>query len=200
MGPREGDVGFWWAQENRGKKTLTLDLHDPQGQEIVKRLVPQVDVILENFRPGILEKWGLGWETLSQINPRLIMARITAFGQTGPRSHGPGFAAIGSAFGGTWYLNGTSDQPPVRPTPVYPDYLTGLFTATQRQARNTSGKIQPIAGPPRRNGHFPHRWWRRLWQAFRARERGPAARCCARLRIRRAGKTRLPWSVWFSEH
>jgi crotonobetainyl-CoA:carnitine CoA-transferase CaiB-like acyl-CoA transferase len=92
-------------------------------------LVPQVDVILENFRPGILEKWGLGWETLSQINPRLIMARITAFGQTGPRSHGPGFAAIGSAFGGTWYLNGTSDQPPVRPTPVYPDYLTGLFTA-----------------------------------------------------------------------
>ena len=129
MGPQEDGVGYWWAQENRGKKVFTLDLHHAKGQEIVKRLVPQVDVVLENFRPGILEKWHLGWEDLSRINPRLIMARITAFGQTGPRSHGPGFAAIGSAFGGTWYLNGTPDQPPVRPAPVYPDYLTGLFTA-----------------------------------------------------------------------
>ena len=129
MGPQEDGVGYWWAQENRGKKVFTLDLHHPKGQDIVKRLVPQVDVVLENFRPGILEKWNLGWEDLSRINPRLIMARITAFGQTGPRSHGPGFAAIGSAFGGTWYLNGTPDQPPVRPAPVYPDYLTGLFTA-----------------------------------------------------------------------
>jgi crotonobetainyl-CoA:carnitine CoA-transferase CaiB-like acyl-CoA transferase len=129
MGPQEDGVGYWWAQENRGKKVFTLDLHHAKGQEIVKRLVPQVDVVLENFRPGILEKWNLGWEELHRINPRLIMARVTAFGQTGPRSHGPGFAAIGSAFGGTWYLNGTPDQPPVRPTPVYPDYLTGLFTA-----------------------------------------------------------------------
>ncbi len=129
MGPREDDVGYWWALENRGKKVFTLDLHQPQGQEIVKRLVAQVDVVLENFRPGVLERWHLGWEDLSRINPRLVMARITAFGQTGPRSHGPGFAAIGSAFGGTWYLNGASDRPPVRPTPVYPDYLTGLFTA-----------------------------------------------------------------------
>ncbi len=129
MGPREDDVRYWWALENRGKKVFTLDLHLPKGQEIVKRLASQVDVILENFRPGVLEGWNLGWEDLSRINPRLIMARVTAFGQTGPRSHGPGFAAIGSAFGGTWYLNGIPDQPPVRPTPVYPDYLTGLFTA-----------------------------------------------------------------------
>lgn len=129
MGPGEDDVGYWWALENRGKKVFTLDLHHPKGQEIVKRLVPHVDVVLENFRPGVLERWHLGWEELSRINPRLIMARITTFGQTGPRQHGPGFAAIGSAFGGTWYLNGPSDQPPVRPTPVYPDYLTGLFTA-----------------------------------------------------------------------
>jgi crotonobetainyl-CoA:carnitine CoA-transferase CaiB-like acyl-CoA transferase len=129
MGPQEDGVGYWWALENRGKKVLTLDLHHPQGQEIVKRLVPHVDVVLENFRPGVLERWHLGWEDLSRLNPRLIMARITTFGQTGPRRHGPGFAAIGSAFGGTWFLNGTADQPPVRPTPVYPDYLTGLFTA-----------------------------------------------------------------------
>jgi formyl-CoA transferase len=129
MGPSEGDVGYWWAVENRNKKVITLDLHHPKGQEIVRRLVPQVDVVTENFRPGTLERWHLGWEDLSRVNPRLIMARITAFGQTGPRRHGPGFAAIGSAFGGNWYLTGPPDRPPARPTPVYPDYLTGLFTA-----------------------------------------------------------------------
>jgi formyl-CoA transferase len=86
-------------------------------------------VVLENFRPGVLEKWGLGWEELHRINPRMVMARITAFGQTGPLKDGPGFAAIASAFGGTWYVNGPADRPPARPTPVYPDYMTGLFTA-----------------------------------------------------------------------
>jgi formyl-CoA transferase len=130
MGPSEGDRGYWWALENRNKKTLTIDLHLERGQEIVKKLVAKCDVVLENFRPGVLDRWHLGWDDLSRINPRLIMASITAFGQTGPRRNGPGFAAIGSAFGGTWFLNGTSpDEPPVRPTPVYPDYLTGLFTA-----------------------------------------------------------------------
>lgn len=130
MGPSEAGCEFWWALENRNKKTMTLDLHLAKGQEIVRQLVPHCDVVLENFRPGVLERWNLGWEDLSQINPRLVMARVTAFGQTGPRSHGPGFAAIGSAFGGTWYVNGTApDAEPIRPTPVYPDYLTGLFTA-----------------------------------------------------------------------
>jgi crotonobetainyl-CoA:carnitine CoA-transferase CaiB-like acyl-CoA transferase len=128
MGPSEEDVGYWWAVENRNKKVISLDLHHPKGQEIVRRLVPHVDVLTENFRPGTLERWHLGWEDLSRIHPGLIMARITAFGQTGPRRHGPGFAAIGSAFGGNWYLTGSPDHPPVRPTPVYPDYLTGLFT------------------------------------------------------------------------
>jgi crotonobetainyl-CoA:carnitine CoA-transferase CaiB-like acyl-CoA transferase len=129
MGPSEKDVGYWWAVENRNKKVMTLDLHHPKGQEIVRRLVPHVDVVTENFRPGTLERWQLGWDDLQRINPRLIMARITAFGQTGPRRNGPGFAAIGSAFGGNWYLTGPADRPPARPTPVYPDYLTGLFTA-----------------------------------------------------------------------
>ena len=124
-----GRLPYWFAVDNRNKSVMTLDLHTAAGQDIVRRLVPQVDVVLENFRPGVLEGWGLGWEELSRINPRLVMARITAFGQTGPLRQGPGFAAIGSAFGGTWYLNGPADRPPARPTPVYPDYLTGLFTA-----------------------------------------------------------------------
>ncbi len=129
LGPTEGDYNYWWAVDNRGKKVITLDMRTPQGQEIVRRLVPLCDVVLENFRPGVLEGWGLGWEDLHRLKPSLVMARITAFGQTGPLRQGPGFAAIASAFGGTWYLNGPADRPPARPTPVYPDYLTGLFTA-----------------------------------------------------------------------
>ena len=129
LGPSEGGHSYWFAVDNRNKKLMTLDLHLPQGQEIVKQLVAKCDVVLENFRPGVLEKWGLGWEALHAINPRLVMARITAFGQTGPLKDGPGYAAIGSAFGGTWYVNGHADRPPSRPTPVYPDYMTGLFTA-----------------------------------------------------------------------
>ena len=130
LGPSEDGTSYWFAVDNRNKKKLmTLDLHQPQGQEIVRRLVAKCDVVLENFRPGVLEALVLGWEALRAINPRLIMARVTAFGQTGRRRQGPGYAMIGSAFGGTWYLNGHADQPPARPTPVYPDYLAGLFTA-----------------------------------------------------------------------
>lgn len=129
LGPTEGDVQYWWSVDNRNKRVMTLDLRTSRGQDIVRRLVPQCDVVLENFRPGVLERWGLGWEELHRLNPRLVMARITAFGQTGPLRNGPGFAAIASAFGGTWFLNGHADRPPARPTPVYPDYLTGLFTA-----------------------------------------------------------------------
>jgi crotonobetainyl-CoA:carnitine CoA-transferase CaiB-like acyl-CoA transferase len=129
MGPSEAGQGYWFAADNRNKKLITLDLHAPKGQDIVRRLVAHCDVVLENFRPGVLERWGLGWDALHAVNPRLIMARITTFGQTGPLRMGPGYAAIGSAFGGTWYVNGPADRPPSRPTPVYPDYLTGLFTA-----------------------------------------------------------------------
>ena len=129
LGPTEDGTNYWYAVDNRGKKVITLDLHTAKGQEIVRRLVPLCDVVIENFRPGVLESWGLGWEDLHKLRPSLVMARITAFGQTGPLRQGPGFAAIASAFGGTWYLNGPADRPPSRPTPVYPDYMTGLFTA-----------------------------------------------------------------------
>ena len=148
LGPAEQGHSYWFAVDNRNKKLMTLDLHVPRGQEIVKKLVAQCDVVLENFRPGVLEKWGLGWDTLHAINPRMVMARITAFGQTGPLNQGPGYAAIGSAFGGTWYVNGDADRPPARPTPVYPDYMTGLFTAfgvmTALRHRDLTGEGQWI--------------------------------------------------------
>ena len=129
LGPTEDGCNYWWAVDNRGKKVMTLDLRTPKGQNLVRRLVPLCDVVIENFRPGVLESWSLGWEELRKLRPSLVMARVTAFGQTGPLRQGPGFAAIASAFGGTWYLNGPADRPPSRPTPVYPDYLTGIFTA-----------------------------------------------------------------------
>jgi crotonobetainyl-CoA:carnitine CoA-transferase CaiB-like acyl-CoA transferase len=148
LGPSEGGHSYWFAVDNRNKKLMTLDLHLPKGQEIVKKLVAQCDVVLENFRPGVLEKWGLGWDALHAVNPRMVMARITAFGQNGPLKDGPGYAAIGSAFGGTWFLNGPADRPPARPTPVYPDYMTGLFTAfgvmTALRHRDRTGEGQWI--------------------------------------------------------
>src|SRR5207249_8684443 len=84
LGPSEGDCSYWFAVDNRNKKLMTLDLHAAKGQDIVRRLVAHCDVVLEHFRPGVLDRWGLGWEALHAINPRLVMARITAFGQTGP--------------------------------------------------------------------------------------------------------------------
>jgi crotonobetainyl-CoA:carnitine CoA-transferase CaiB-like acyl-CoA transferase len=148
LGPSEDGCNYWFAADNRNKRLITLDLHAPKGQEIARRLVATCDVVLENFRPGVLERWGLGWETLHAINPRLVMARVTAFGQTGPLNQGPGYAAIGSAFGGTWYVNGHADRPPARPTPVYPDYMTGLFTAfgvlAALRHRDTTGEGQWI--------------------------------------------------------
>ncbi len=148
LGPAEEGQSYWFAVDNRNKKLMTLDLHLPRGQDIVRQLVRHSDVVLENFRPGILEKWGLGWEQLHAINPGLVMARITAFGQNGPLKDGPGYAAIGSAFGGTWYVNGHADRPPARPTPVYPDYMTGLFTAfgvmTALRHRDQTGEGQWI--------------------------------------------------------
>ena len=148
LGPTEDGCNYWYALDNRGKKVVTLDLRKPKGQELVRRLVPLCDVVIENFRPGVMESWGLGWEELRKIRPSLIMARVTAFGQTGPLRQGPGFAAIASAFGGTWYLNGHADRPPARPTPVYPDYLTGLFTAfgvmTALRHRDATGEGQWI--------------------------------------------------------
>src|SRR2546430_15047527 len=115
LGPSEGDCSYWFAVANRNKKLMTLDLHAAKGQDIVRRLVAHCDVVLENFRPGVLERWGLGWEALHAINPRLVMARIPAFGQTGPLNQGPGYPATPPAFGRAWYVNRHAPRPPAGP-------------------------------------------------------------------------------------
>ncbi|GIW43990.1 MAG: CoA transferase [Candidatus Binatia bacterium] len=129
IGPFEGGYSLWWAVENRGKKSITLDLRKPQGREIFLRLVPKVDVIVENFQPGTLEGWGLDFATLRQFNPNIILARVSVYGQSGPYARRPGLDRIGIAFGGLLYLTGYPDRPPVRPGILVADYLTAVFNA-----------------------------------------------------------------------
>jgi len=120
-----------WLSECRNKQSATLDLRKPEGAELFKELIRTADVLVENFQPGTLEKWNVGWDVLQEINPRLIMVRISGYGQTGPYSGRPGFGRIGNAFGGLSYLAGYPDRPPVTPgSATIPDYLAGLYGAT----------------------------------------------------------------------
>lgn len=107
-------TSLWWYAQARNKKSVTLNLKHPEAQEIVRKLARNADVVVENFRPGAMEKWGLGWEQLSKINPGLVMVRLSGFGQTGPYRDRPGFGAIGESMGGMRYVTGYPDRPPVR--------------------------------------------------------------------------------------
>ncbi|WP_339488397.1 CaiB/BaiF CoA-transferase family protein [Pseudomonas rhizophila] len=120
-------TSLWWHVQSRNKQSLTLNLKAAEGQEIVRRLVAEADVLVENFRPGTLESWGLGWDTLSKINPRLIMLRISGYGQTGPYRDRPGFGVIGEAMGGLRHLTGYPGQAPVRVGISLGDSLSSLY-------------------------------------------------------------------------
>lgn len=119
-----------WLQESRNKKSVTLDLRRPEGADLLKRLAAVSDVLVENFRTGTLERWGIGWEALREVNPRLVMVRITGFGQTGPKARDPGFARIAHAFAGLSYLAGEPGGPPLMPgSTTLGDYLAGTYGA-----------------------------------------------------------------------
>jgi crotonobetainyl-CoA:carnitine CoA-transferase CaiB-like acyl-CoA transferase len=117
----------WFPVIGRNKKTITLNLRDPRGAEILKRLVRRSDFLLENFRPGTFEKWGLAWETLKAVNPGLIFIRVSGFGQTGPYARRAGFGAIGEAMGGLRALTGEADRPPARVGISIGDSLAASF-------------------------------------------------------------------------
>jgi formyl-CoA transferase len=123
----DGDTSLWWYSQSRNKQSLTLNLKDPDAQEVLKRLVSEADVLIENFRPGTLEKWNLGWECLSKVNPRLVMLRVSGYGQSGPQAGQPGFAAIAEAIGGLRYLIGYPDRAPVRTGVSIGDTLASLY-------------------------------------------------------------------------
>jgi formyl-CoA transferase len=118
---------LWWPVISRNKKSITLDLRQSEGQEILRELVGKTDFLLENFRPGTMEKWGLGYEDLRAINPRVIMIRVSGYGQTGPYAHRAGFGAIGEAMGGMRYVVGDASTPPSRMGISIGDSLAATF-------------------------------------------------------------------------
>jgi crotonobetainyl-CoA:carnitine CoA-transferase CaiB-like acyl-CoA transferase len=128
-GNDKNGVGLYYKVINRNKKSVTADLRTPFGVEVVKRLVKNADVVCENFRPGTLERWGLGWDVLSEINPGLVMLRVSGFGQTGPHSPRPGFGTLAEAYAGFAYINGDPDRPPILPAFGLADSTTGLMGA-----------------------------------------------------------------------
>jgi succinyl-CoA:(S)-malate CoA-transferase subunit B len=138
-----------WLSESRNKRCITLDLRKPDGAALLKRLVAEADVLVENFQPGTMERWGLGWDVLSAVNPRLIMVRISGYGQTGPYKDRPGFGRIGNAFGGLSFLAGYPDRAPVTPgSATIPDYMAGIYgalgTLLAMQAREKTGRGQVV--------------------------------------------------------
>lgn len=119
-------TSVWWAAQSRNKQSVTLDLRQAEAQDVVKRLMQDTDILIENFRPGTLEKWGLGWDVLSGINPKLIMLRVSGYGQTGPYRDLPGFGVIGEAMGGLRHLSGEPGRTPVRVGVSMGDSLSAL--------------------------------------------------------------------------
>ncbi|MEV8419149.1 CoA transferase [Streptomyces niveus] len=147
-GPAKDGVGLWWKILGRNKRTITLDLSTPPGRDLLLRLAADADVVVENFRPGTLEKWGLGWAELSAVNPRLVLARVTGFGQFGPYSHRPGFGTLAEAMSGFAAMTGEPDGPPTLPPFGLADSIAALATAyavmTALNGRATTGRGQVV--------------------------------------------------------
>ncbi|MET8168937.1 CoA transferase [Streptomyces sp. NPDC005329] len=147
-GPSKDGVGLWWKLLGRNKRTITLDLSRPGGRATLLRLAATADVIIENFRPGTLEKWDLGWDALSAANPRLVLTRVTAFGQFGPYAHRPGFGTLAEAMSGFAAITGEPDASPTLPPFGLADSIAGLATAyavmTALAARGRTGEGQVV--------------------------------------------------------
>ena len=125
----EQGTSYWWRSLGRNKKSLTLNLRDRQGRELLGQLLNDADVLIENFKPGTMEKWGLGPVEVKQTNPDLIYTRISGYGQTGPYSHKPGYASVTEAYSGFRYINGFAGDVPARPNLSLGDSVAGLHAA-----------------------------------------------------------------------
>lgn len=142
-------TSVWWASQSRNKRSVTLDLRQSEAHEVMKRLLVDADILIENFRPGTLEKWGLGWDVLRGINPRLVMLRVSGYGQTGPYRDLPGFGVIGEAMGGLRHLSGEPGRTPVRVGVSIGDSLSalhgviGVLLALRHREQN-SGEGQQV--------------------------------------------------------
>ncbi|MBA3475315.1 MAG: CoA transferase [Actinobacteria bacterium] len=147
-GPSKDGAGLWFKALARNKRLATLDLSKPEGADLFLRLAERADVVLENFRPGTLERWGLGWDELSAANPRLVLARVSGFGQTGPYAARPGFGTLAEAMSGFAALNGEPDGPPLLPPLALADGVAALATAfailAALRARELTGRGQVV--------------------------------------------------------
>jgi formyl-CoA transferase len=147
-GKAKDGVGLWWPIQSRNKKSITLNLREEEGQNILKELIKNSDVLIENFRPGTMEKWNLSYETLSEINPKLIMVRTSGFGQTGPYKSRAGFGSVGEAMGGLRNVTGFTDRPPSRIGVSIGDTLAALFATigclVALHERERSGRGQVV--------------------------------------------------------
>jgi crotonobetainyl-CoA:carnitine CoA-transferase CaiB-like acyl-CoA transferase len=147
-GASKDGVGLWAKVIGRNKRAITLYLGSPEGQEIFRAMVADADVVIENFRPGTLERWGLGWDELSSVNPRLVLARVTGFGQFGPYASRPGFGTLAEAMSGFAAITGEPDGPPTLPPFGLADGIAALTTAfavmTALRARELTGKGQVV--------------------------------------------------------
>jgi crotonobetainyl-CoA:carnitine CoA-transferase CaiB-like acyl-CoA transferase len=147
-GPSKDDVGLWFKTLARNKRLVTLDLSQPDGRDLFLRFAERSDVVLENFRPGTLERWGLGWDELSAVNPRLVLARVSGFGQTGPYAGRPGFGTLAEAMSGFAALNGEPDGTPLLPPLALADGVAGFATAfaimVALRAREETGRGQVV--------------------------------------------------------
>ncbi|MGE3908730.1 MAG: CaiB/BaiF CoA transferase family protein [Chloroflexota bacterium] len=149
LGQKAKGRGLFWALEARGRRSITLNLREARGQQLALQLTAQSDIVIENFRPGTLERWNLGFEQMQAVNPGVILVRVSAYGQTGPYASRPGFGRIAQAFGGLTYLAGYPDRPPVNPgSATLADYAAGLFSTTAALAaldhRRRTGEGQQI--------------------------------------------------------
>lgn len=148
----QAGTSLWWMVQARNKKSVTANLKHPEGLAMVKRLIGRADIVVENFRPGVLEKLGLGWDVLSALNPRLVMVRLSGFGQTGPMAQQPGFGAIGESMGGLRYVTGFPDRPPVKTGVSIGDGIASLWGAIgalmalrHREVNGGAGQVVDVA-------------------------------------------------------
>ena len=145
-------TSLWWFVQARNKQSLTLNLKHPDGLAILKQLLADADILIENFRPGVLEKLGLSWETLHALNPKLVMVRLSGFGQTGPMKDQPGFGAVGESMGGLRYITGFEDRPPVRTGISIGDSIAALWAVIgalmalrHREVNGGQGQVVDVA-------------------------------------------------------
>ncbi|MBD9423883.1 CoA transferase [Pseudomonas sp. PDM15] len=145
-------TSLWWFVQARNKQSITLNLKHEAGREVLKKLLSEADILIENFRPGVLEKLGLGWDVLHALNPKLVMVRLSGFGQTGPMQDQPGFGAVGESMGGLRYITGFEDRPPVRTGISIGDSIAALWgvigalmALRHREVNGGSGQVVDVA-------------------------------------------------------